>query len=101
MAGRFALPAPATGLQWLAYPQTMEGSSVSNEQSAVVEAEFQQLTGALATLVKLREEIAGWSDVSSDDDGGGALDRVLAHIQALEAAYKSRKILLQEKLQNR
>lgn len=79
----------------------MEGSIVSDEQSAVVEAEFQQLTGALATLVKLREEIAGWSDVPSDDDDGNSLDRVLAYIQSLESAYKSRKILLQEKLEAR
>ena len=80
----------------------MEGCRVSDDKNAVVEAEFQQLTGALATLVKLREEFADWTDQGSDDDdGGGTLDRVLAHIQALESAYKSRKILLQEKLVGR
>ena len=79
----------------------MEGSSVSDEQRAVVEAEFQQLTGGLAVLVKLREEFAGWSEQSDDDGNGGTLERVISHIDSLEAAYKSRKILLQEKLQAR
>jgi hypothetical protein len=79
----------------------MEGSGVSENQSAAVEAEFQQLTGALATLVKLREEIGTWTEQETESYDGDTLDRVLAHIASLESAYKSRKILLQEKLQDR
>ena len=74
---------------------------MSDENRAVAEAEFQQLTGALALLVKLREELAGWTEEASDDCDGATLDRVLDHIQSLEAAYRNRKVLVQVKLQDR
>jgi hypothetical protein len=74
---------------------------VSEDKTATVQAEFQQLTGALAVLVKLREEFGGWTEQHSEARDEETLDRVLDHIQSLEAAYKSRKMLLQEKLQSR
>lgn len=71
---------------------------MSDENRAVVEGEFQQLTGALAAFVKLREEFAQWTERATDDAERDTLDRVLAHIQSIESAYRNRKVLVQEKL---
>lgn len=73
---------------------------MSEENRAVVEGEFQQLTGALAAFVKLREEFAEWTERAAEDDERETLDRVLSHIQSLESAYRNRKALVQEKLQS-
>jgi hypothetical protein len=71
---------------------------VSDENRSVVEGEFQQLTGALAAFVKLREEFSQWSERATDDAERETLERVVAHIQSIESAYRNRKVLLQEKL---
>lgn len=71
---------------------------MSDENRSVVEGEFQQLTGALAAFVKLREEFSQWSERATDDAERETLERVVAHIQSIESAYRNRKVLLQEKL---
>jgi hypothetical protein len=75
-----------------------EADRMSDDKNAVVEAEFQQLTGALGALVTLREEFATWTEQSSDEGDDGTLGRVLDYIQSLESAYKNRKALVREKL---
>ena len=73
---------------------------MSDENRVVVEGEFQQLTGALAAFVKLREEFSQWTEQATEDAEREALDRVLAHIQSVESAYRNRKVLVQERLQS-
>jgi hypothetical protein len=69
------------------------------ENSVAVEAEYHEATGALAALVKLREELATWTEQDDEDCDGETLERVLDHIQSLESAYRSRKVLLEERAQ--
>lgn len=69
------------------------------ENSATVEAEYHEATGALGALVKLSEELATWTEQDGEDCDGETLERVLAHIQSLESAYRSRKVMLEERLQ--
>jgi hypothetical protein len=71
------------------------------EKPDSAEAEYHEATGGLAALVKLREEFAGWSGQADEDCDDDTLGRVLAHIQSLEAAYRNRRVMLEEKLRGR
>jgi len=71
------------------------------EKPDSAEAEYHEATGALAALVKLREELGTWTDQETESYDGDTLDRVLDHIQSLESAYRNRRVMLEEKLRDR
>ena len=60
-------------------------------------AEIQQLTGALAVIDALREEMEQWLEEAQDSSKQECLENVVGHIGAIEVTYRTRLAEMQAK----